>query len=127
MIIGGGSSLLGRQSFGLSSSSPVNGAGSYGPATTSKANALTGDFDVVSSVSTTLSNGETLAVSRLQASGSAPQTLDGTASAGLPSRETRIADQAMFASFSQLATYFHQPVTAENTVLTGTAALDLKI
>lgn len=91
--------------------------------------ALMGDVNVLSSVSTTLENGKTLSMFRFNLGGSGLQAQLAQSSGApiMPSRDEQIANQAMYGSFKQLAGYFRHVLTDENTTLTGTAALDVKV
>jgi hypothetical protein len=83
--------------------------------------------DVVSGISTTLSSGVKLSMVRLDLSKSGLNAAPSDAPPPAPTAEDKSADQTMLNEFSQMAAYFKQSITAQNTTLEGTAALDLTI
>lgn len=86
-------------------------------------------MNVLSSVSTTLENGKTVSMFRfnLGENGLQAQLAQSSGRSDMPSREEQIADQSMFGSFKEIAAYFQHELTKENTLLKGTAALDIKL
>jgi hypothetical protein len=112
-----------------SRSSNQSGGSAFPPAGTNDlASAPLSNIHVLSKISTTLPDGKTLSEMRFDLGGNGLQAQSGSApDSGTPSLMDKMQDQQMFASMSQMAAYFGSSLTADNTTLQGTAALDIKL
>lgn len=83
---------------------------------------LLGQVNVTSRIQTTLPNGKTLSVSRVDFGGN-----DLAASSGVLSNADRQEDNQMMSAFNQLTGYFNYRPRPEDIKLEGTAAIDLSV